>query len=77
VKPNDENDTGRVVVEMRGGLDHFGIQAYPENYKPCFDSKLGDKELLPGLWYYDDKYKKKPNYNKEIDTLLLKENQKK
>jgi hypothetical protein len=66
----DENNTGRVMVAMRGGLDHFGVQAYPDDYKDRFDSKRGDRELLPGLWYYDDNYKRYPNYDKKVDTML-------
>lgn len=64
-------DDGRVKLEMMGGLDHFGINAYPEDYKklPHMD-KLGDKKLIDGLWYYDDGYRVRPeDYDKRIEAL--------
>jgi len=71
-----DND-GRVEVAMMGGLDHFGVFAYPEDYKqpPFVGFKLGDRELLPGLWYYDDGYEGNPGYDKKIDGLLQKRKQ--
>ena len=53
----------------------FGIYAYPENYnyKETFKgSKYGDKELIPGLWYYDDNYLHNPDYDKKIEAFLKK-----
>jgi hypothetical protein len=68
----DENDTGRVMVEMLGGLGHFGVEAYTEDYqKPSF-AKLGDRELIPRLWYYDDGYDHNPEWDKVIDRLIEK-----
>lgn len=64
--------TGRVMVEMLGGLGHFGVQAYPENYKKPSYAKYGDKKLIPGLWYYDDGYNRNPEYVKSIDALMQK-----
>jgi len=67
----DQN--GRVMVEMLGGLHHFGVYAYPEDYKykePI--SAYGDKELIPGLWYYNDGYQETPDYGKKIDALIEK-----
>ena len=52
----DENNSGRVMLEMIGGLGHFGVRGYTENYKKASGEKYGDKELIPGLWYYDDNY---------------------
>jgi len=61
---------GRVMLEMAGGLDHFGVSAYPEDYKkPPHSEKLGDKKLIPGLWYYDDGYRDNPEYEKIIEAL--------
>ena len=69
----DENDSGRVMLEMSGGLDHFGILAYTEDYKnPSWSDKYGDRELISGLWYYDDNYKKIPNYDARVEALLQK-----
>jgi len=64
---------GRLMLELGGGLDHFGVYAYPEDYKyeePISDH--GDKELIPGLWFYADGYRESPEYQKKIDTLLQK-----
>jgi len=69
----DENDSGRVMVAMHGGLVHFGVEAYTEDYKkPSFVGfKFGDKELIPGLWYYDDGYDHNPLlYDKRIEELI-------
>jgi hypothetical protein len=67
------NKDGRVIVEMLGGLIHFGVYAYPENYKyegPI--NSFGDKELIHGLWYYDDGYQETPDYGKKIDAFIEK-----
>lgn len=59
-----------IVVEMLGGMGHFGVQAYKENFQsPLADIPLGDKELIPGLWYYDDGYLEDPNYDQYIESL--------
>jgi hypothetical protein len=70
------NSDGRVILEMFGGLDHFGVYAYPEDYKkPPHTEKLGDKKLLDGLWYYDDGYQycdspeEYEEYDKQIEAL--------
>jgi hypothetical protein len=64
---------GRVVLVMSGGIYHYGVTAYPENYKKPIDVfKFGDRELLPGLWYYDDGYINNPEYDKRIDELIEK-----
>ena len=64
---------GRVMVEMLARVLHFGVYAYPEDYEyegPI--SNYGDKELIPGLWYYDDGYRHNPEYDKRIEALLQK-----
>jgi hypothetical protein len=65
---------GTVTVNMIGGLTHFGVIAYPEDYKPPYSNyRYGDKELIPGLWYYDDEIDDKfPSYEKYIDSLIKK-----
>jgi hypothetical protein len=68
----DEDDCGRVMVEMVGGLGHFGVLAYTEDYEKPSYSEYGDKELIPGLWYYDDAYEDNPTYQKKIDKLIQK-----
>jgi len=70
----DENNTGRVMLEMFGGLDHFGVLAYAEDYEKPSWAKYGDKELIPGLWYYDDNYKRDRNYDKKVEALIQRGN---
>jgi hypothetical protein len=62
---------------MLGGLDHFGVYAYPLDYEkqPHASKELGHKKLLDGLWYYDDGYHHCANqeefeeYDKYIESL--------
>ena len=65
---------GEVRLEMMGGLDHFGVSFYPDNYKkpPFVGFNLGDKKLIDGLWYYDDGYEDNPRYDNKIEALLKK-----
>lgn len=65
----DENDSGRVMLEMMGGLGHFGVLAYTEDYKKPSWSEYGDKELISRLWYYDDGYDGNPEHEKRIEAL--------
>jgi len=67
------DEDGWVKLEMFGGLGHFGVSAYPEDYKIPSYSKYGDKELISGLWYYDDGYRHNPEYGKIIEALRPKE----
>jgi len=77
LKPNyvyiDENNSGRVMVEMYGGFAHFGVLAYTEDYRKPSWAEYGDKELIPGLWYYDDGYMDNPEYDKTVEALRPKE----
>jgi hypothetical protein len=69
---------GYLTLEMHGGMDHFGVRIYPEDYKePDRYFKYGDRELLPGLWYYDDGYLHNPEYDKRINELIEKHKEKK
>jgi len=76
LKPNyvyiDENDSGRVMLEMGGGFAHFGVLAYTEDYHKPSWSEYGDRELVPGLWYYDDGYENNPEYDTTIEALIEK-----
>lgn len=59
---------GRIGVGMSGGIYHYGVRAYPENYKkPSDDFEFGDKKIIDGLWYYEDGYNPK-----RIESLLKK-----
>jgi hypothetical protein len=64
---------GCVTVELCGGLDHFGVYAYTEDFKPPVRNYYyGGRELVPGLWYYDDGYENNPEYDKTIEALIQK-----
>jgi len=56
---------GWVMVAIIGGMAHCGVVVYPEGNQ----KGLGDKELVPGLWYYDDGYHEVPDYEKHIQSL--------
>ena len=62
-----------LCIGIRAGLSHIGIYAYPEDFKAPYEKfKYGDKELIPGLWYFDEDYYFKPEYDKKIESLLEK-----
>ena len=64
---------GQVKVELVGGLDHFGVNAYPEYFKPPVSNfHYGNRKLIDGLWYYDDGYHSNPKYGKVIEELIQK-----
>ena len=71
------NYDGYLSIEMHGGMDHFGVKIYPEDFKKPDDYfEYRDRELLPGLWYYDDGYLNNPEYDKRIDELIVKHKKK-
>lgn len=77
IKPSyiyiDEQDCGRVVFEMLGGLGHFGVEAYTEDFmKANPDFEYHDRKLIDGLWYYDDGYEENPDYAETIEKLIQK-----
>jgi len=59
---------GLVWVELFW-LPSQGALAYPEGYHG--DHREGDKELVPGLWFYDEYYDSDhPKFMKYIDGLI-------
>ena len=65
------NFTGYLFLEMQGGVTGFGVRIYPEVFKaPSRYFSYGDRELLPGLWYYDYGYRHIPQYDKRIETII-------
>ncbi len=63
----------KVTIELHGGFYHCGVMAYPEDYKYDPNLQYGEKQLIPGLWYYDDDYRDKyPKHQKKIDALIQK-----
>ena len=74
-----DDNIGYVLIEMTGVLEiHFGVRAYPEDFKASSKGfEYGDKELIPRLWYYDDGYRDNPEYEKKIEALIQKSKMKK
>lgn len=65
------NFTGYLFLEMQGGVTGFGVRIYPEGFKaPSRYFSYGDRELLPGLWYYDYGYRHNPQYDKRIESVI-------
>jgi hypothetical protein len=45
----------RVHIELWGGMSHYGVNAYAEDFnEPDPEYYYGDKELIDGLWFYSD-----------------------
>ncbi len=62
---------GYLIVEMHGGMDHFGVYVYPEGHHAgAANDHCGDRKLTEGLWYYDDGYLHNPDYDRRIDALV-------
>jgi len=67
------NRNGYVVLQMQGGMTDFGVRIYPEGFKGRrYYFTCGNRELLPGLEYYDYKYRYIPDYDKIIDEIIEK-----
>lgn len=65
------HDDGYLLIPMHGAIDNWGLKIYPDYFKkPYSDYEYGDRELIPGLWYYDHRYMGNPDYDKEIDLLI-------
>jgi hypothetical protein len=68
------NFNGYVVLQMKEGVIGYGVKIYPESFKAPRSTyfRYGNKELLPGLWYYDEEYRHIPQYDKTIDYIIKK-----
>ncbi len=67
------NRNGYVVLQMQGDATDFGVRIYPEGFKGHrYYFTCGNRELLPGLEYYDYKYNRIPEYDKRIDEIIQK-----
>jgi hypothetical protein len=67
------NFNGYVVLQMQGGMADFGVKIYPEGFRePRRYFEYGNRELLPGLWYYDYEYSDNPEYDKKIGEIIKK-----
>jgi len=67
-------EDGCVILDITfGRLGRFGVRGYPEDFeKPFHGFEYGDRELVDGLWYYDDEYEANPKYQKRIEALIQK-----
>ena len=67
------NRNGYVVLQMQGRGFDYGVRIYPEDFKgkPYYFTP-GKRELLPGLEYFDYKYREIPQYDKVIDYIIQK-----
>lgn len=63
---------GCLMVEMHGGFDHFGLLAYSKSFKEPYPGfKYGAREVVEGLWYYDDDYNDElPAFKKRVDAWI-------
>lgn len=62
-----------LCIGIRAGMSHIGVYAYPEDFKAPYEKfKYGDKQIIPGLWYFDEDYQFKPEYDRKIEKLLHK-----
>jgi hypothetical protein len=64
--------SGYLLIEMHGGMDHFGVRIYPEGVNEPHPLFHGGRKLLEGLVYYDEGYSLNPEYDKVIDELIEK-----
>jgi len=63
---------GYLLIEMHGGMDHFGVCIYLEGVNEPYPLFHGGRKLLEGLVYYDEGYSFSPEYDKKIEKLLQK-----
>ncbi|MHC4533490.1 MAG: hypothetical protein ACYS6K_06015 [Planctomycetota bacterium] len=68
------NFNGYVVLQMKEGVIGYGVKIYPEGFKAPRSHyfSYGNKELIPGLWYYDEEYRHIAQYDKTIDYIIQK-----
>jgi len=67
------DDIGRMVIDMGNSHWSFGIYAYSKDFNEPFTGfYYGDRELVTGLWYYDEQYEYKTGYGEEIEALIQK-----
>lgn len=67
---------GRVSIIM-STMVMYGVTAYPEDYEGSLSglyeyAKVWRIELIDGLWYYDEDFRKHPEHLKEVEELLKK-----
>ncbi|MDI9432362.1 MAG: hypothetical protein QM570_11640 [Planctomycetota bacterium] len=67
----DIHTQGRVSINLGHFLSRRGVTAYRENHEPRSTGfKHGERELIPGLWYFDPDYALNAKYRKRMDALI-------
>jgi len=63
---------GAVWIELGWTMRHFGVSAATEDLlsRSSPGGSFGNRELVPGLWYYDDEYNRDKDYDESIDHML-------
>jgi hypothetical protein len=66
------NSRGGVWIELGTTFRHFSVSAGTEDLlsQSSSDRSYGDRELVPGLWYRDDRYNGRTDYDKVVEKLL-------
>jgi hypothetical protein len=69
---------GCLILVMHGAFDHFGLIAYSKSFKEPYPGfKYGAREIVEGLWYFDDGYRDdSPRFRKKIDAWIEEGNKK-
>ena len=65
-------DKNYLNIYIRGFMDRFGVYAYPEDFEAPKGYTFNGKELIPGLWYYDEGIGRDSDYDKWIETFIQK-----
>jgi len=65
---------GLVMLGIAGAFDDYGVYAWPEDYDPNLApiNRSGGRELLKGLWYYDEFYRGKgrEEWDEQVQAML-------
>jgi hypothetical protein len=69
IQPSSVIITNDEVILQMQGVPSYGVVAYAEDY-PVDRYDLGDVELIPGLWYYDENYHAYADRKDYIDALV-------
>jgi hypothetical protein len=49
------HDEGYVDIELFGGMSHYGVIAYAEDFNEPYEKfNYGNKKLIDGLWFQSD-----------------------
>lgn len=69
IQPSSVIITNDDVILQMQSIPSYGVVAYAEDY-PVDRYNLGDVELIPGLWYFDENYHAYADRREYIDALV-------